>query len=85
MGNTMLGKKPRSKSKKVLAEEAKLNPVVVCEKYIPTPESLKFISFVRATNNESNVSPDAHYEISDAMFSSEKSDRRLLIEWQLAI
>jgi len=48
--------------------------------YIPSAEALKFIAFLRATGNESNVSPKAHYQIADALFSSEEKDWKLLIE-----
>ena len=49
-------------------------------KYIPSPEALKFIAFIRASGNESNVSPEVHYRIADALFSDKKEDRKLLIE-----
>ena len=48
--------------------------------YTPSLESMKFIAFLRATGNESNVNPEAHYRIADALFSSEEKDWKLLIE-----
>lgn len=50
------------------------------DKYIPSEEALKFITFIRASGNESNVSPEVHYRIADALFSDKKEDRKLLIE-----
>ena len=50
------------------------------DKYIPSDQALKFIAFIRASANESNVSPEVHYRIADALFSSEKADRKVLIE-----
>ena len=49
-------------------------------KYIPSQDALKFISFVRASGNETNISPEVHYRIADALFSDKKEDRKLLIE-----
>jgi hypothetical protein len=48
--------------------------------YTPTDEALKFVAFVRATGNEENVSPEAHYKIADALFSEEEKDWNVLIE-----
>ena len=48
--------------------------------YIPSDEALKFIAFVRATGNEENTSPEVHYKIADALFSSNKKDWNLVIE-----
>ena len=48
--------------------------------YIPSEEALKFVNFLRATGNETNVSPEVHYKIADALFSPEKADRRILIK-----
>jgi hypothetical protein len=50
------------------------------EKYIPSMDALKFIGFIRASGNESNVSPEVHYKIADALFSKYKRDWRVLIE-----
>lgn len=50
------------------------------EKYVPSEEALKFISFLRATGNEENTSPEAHYKIADALFSANKKDWKLVIE-----
>jgi hypothetical protein len=50
------------------------------EKYIPSDEALKFITFLRATGNEENVSPEAHYEIADVLFSPRKKDWKVVIE-----
>jgi hypothetical protein len=50
------------------------------EVYIPTEESIKFISFIRMTGNESHASPIAHYKIGDALFSKNEVDWYTLIE-----
>lgn len=50
------------------------------EKYIPSIDALKFIGFIRASDNETNVSPEVHYKIADALFSKAKRDWRVLIE-----
>ncbi len=50
------------------------------EVYMPSEESLKFIAFLRATGNEENVSPEAHYQIADVLFSSKKKDWKVIIE-----
>ena len=50
------------------------------DKYIPSVQALKFIAFIRASGNESNVSPEVHYKIADALFSNKKEDRKVLIE-----
>jgi phage terminase large subunit-like protein len=49
-------------------------------KYIPGKEAVKFIAFVRASGNETHSSPEVHYKIADGLFSTEKEDRKLLIE-----
>ena len=48
--------------------------------YLPSIESLKFISFIRATENESFSSPEIHYKIADKLFSAEAEDENTLIE-----
>ena len=48
--------------------------------YVPTTESIKFISFIRMSGNESNASPVAHYKIGDALFSKDEKDWYTLIE-----
>ena len=48
--------------------------------YIPSEEALKFIAFVRATGNEENTSPEAHYKIADVLFSPNKKDWKVVIE-----
>ena len=48
--------------------------------YIPTDEALKFIAFIRAGGLEENISPVAHYQIADALFSSDKADWNVVIE-----
>jgi hypothetical protein len=48
--------------------------------YVPQQHALEFISFLRATGNEENVSPEVHYRIADSLFSSDKQDRKILIE-----
>ena len=50
------------------------------EKYVPSLEAIKFVAFVRASGNESNVSPEVHYKIADALFSENKKDWKVLIE-----
>lgn len=50
------------------------------EIYVPSDEALKFIAFLRATGNEDNASPEAHYKIADILFSSRKKDKNVLIE-----
>ena len=54
--------------------------MIVEDRYIPSTEALKFIAFIRASGNESNVSPEVHYKIADALFSNKKEDRKVLIE-----
>lgn len=49
-------------------------------KYIPSQEALKFIAFLRATGNEENTSPEAHYKIADILFSNKKKDWKVVIE-----
>lgn len=53
---------------------------VVSNGYIPSEQALKFVAFVRASGNETNVSPEVHYRIADGLFSSDKRDWKLLIE-----
>ena len=53
---------------------------VVSNGYIPSEQALKFVAFVRASGNETNVSPEVHYKIADGLFSSDKKDWKLLIE-----
>lgn len=48
--------------------------------YVPGEEALKFIAFIRAAGIEENVSPEAHYKIADALFSSDKADWNTVIE-----
>jgi len=48
--------------------------------YIPSENALKFITFLRASGNETHVSPEVHYRIADGLFSDKKEDRKLLIE-----
>lgn len=48
--------------------------------YLPSDDSLKFISFLRATGNEENNSPEVHYKIADALFSKDKKDWNVVIE-----
>lgn len=48
--------------------------------YIPSMEALEFISFIRASGNEDNSSPEFHYKIADSLFSPNKADWRLVIE-----
>ena len=50
------------------------------ERYVPSDEALKFIAFIRAAGIEENVSPEAHYKIADALFSSDKTDWNTVIE-----
>lgn len=50
------------------------------EIYVPSEEALKFIAFIRATGNEENTSPEAHYKIADVLFSSSKKDWKVVIE-----
>lgn len=48
--------------------------------FIPSDEALKFISFVRAADNEEFPSPPIHYKIADKLFSKDKKDSNVLIE-----
>lgn len=48
--------------------------------YTPSDEALKFIAFLRATGNEENTSPEAHYKMADVLFSSDKKDWKVVIE-----
>ena len=48
--------------------------------YRPSEDAFKFIAFLRASGNEKNDSPEVHYRIADALFSSDKKDRKLLLE-----
>jgi len=45
--------------------------------YVPSPESLKFISFIRAANIEDNANAELHYKLADKYFSK---DKQILIE-----
>lgn len=49
-------------------------------KYIPSEEAIKFIAFLRATGNEENTSPEAHYKMADVLFSPDKKDWKVVIE-----
>jgi hypothetical protein len=49
-------------------------------KYLPSDDALKFISFLRATGNEENNSPEVHYKIADALFSPDPIDWKVVIE-----
>lgn len=49
-------------------------------RYVPSEEALKFIAFIRAAGIEENISPEAHYKIADALFSSDKADWNVVIE-----
>ena len=60
------------------------------EKYIPSKESLAFISFIRACNIEDNKSPEIHYKLADKYFGRDKqvviesfrgSAKSSLMEW----
>lgn len=58
-----------------------LKPLVAaCKPYIPSDEALKFIAFIRAGGLETNISPQAHYEIADKLFSPDKKDWKMVIE-----
>ena len=48
--------------------------------FLPTKAALKFISFIKATGNEKFPSPPVHYKIADTLFSTKKSDRKVLIK-----
>lgn len=48
--------------------------------YIPSEESLRFISFVRASGNEEFSSPELHYKMADLLFSSDPKDKNVLEE-----
>ena len=59
-------------------------------KYIPSKESLEFISFIRACNTEENANAEIHYRLADKYFSKDKqvliesfrgSAKSTLIEW----
>ena len=58
--------------------------------YVPSPESLKFISFIRASGIEDNASAELHYKLADKYFSDDKqvvveafrgSAKSSLMEW----
>lgn len=60
------------------------------EKYIPSPESLKFIAFIRAAGVEDNANANIHYHLADKYFSKDKqivveafrgSAKSSLMEW----
>lgn len=48
--------------------------------YIPSEEALAFIAFIRATGNEENTSPVAHFKIADILFSPDEVDWNVIIE-----
>lgn len=48
--------------------------------YVPSDEAFKFITFIRASGNEENSSPEAHYKIADALFSADQKDWSVIIE-----
>jgi len=48
--------------------------------YVASDEAFRFIAFLRAAGIESNVSPEAHYKIADALFSSDEKDWKVVIE-----
>lgn len=59
-------------------------------KYVPSAESLKFISFIRASGVEDNASAELHYKLADKYFSDDKqvvveafrgSAKSSLMEW----
>ena len=50
------------------------------ELYVPSEESLRFISFVRASGNEEFSSPELHYKMADLLFSSDPKDKNVLEE-----
>ena len=50
------------------------------EIYLPSDNALSFVAFLRASGNESNVSPEFHYRIADALFSGNRKDWNLVIE-----
>lgn len=63
--------------------EGKVTPIVAAiyaGVYRPTEEALKFISFIRSTGNEENVSPEAHYKIADVLFSNDPEDWSVIVE-----
>lgn len=47
------------------------------EKYIPSAESLKFVSFIRACGIEEHANAEIHYKLADRYFSK---DKQILIE-----
>ena len=60
------------------------------EVYVPSAESLKFISFIRASGIEDNASAELHYKLADKYFSNDKqvvveafrgSAKSSLMEW----
>ena len=59
---------------------SKLAKAIASVNYVPTEEALKFITFIRMTGNEENVSPEAHYKIADVLFSSDEQDWNAIIE-----
>ncbi len=46
-------------------------------KYVPSPEAVKFITFIRACNVEDNANAEIHYRLADKYFSR---DKQVLIE-----
>jgi len=49
----------------------------MANKYIPSPEALKFIAFIRAAGVEDNANAEIHYKLADKYFST---DKQILIE-----
>ena len=49
----------------------------MAEQYVPSAESLKFVSFIRAANVEDNANAEIHYRLADKYFGREP---RVLIE-----
>ena len=45
--------------------------MIVEDRYIPSVQALKFIAFIRASGNESNVSPEVHYKIAEDVIDAE--------------
>jgi hypothetical protein len=60
--------------------DAALTGADIPEKYIPSENALKFISFVRAAGIEEFSSPELHYKMADLLFSGKEDDWNALIE-----
>lgn len=58
----------------------RISPGAEEDGYVPSEEALKFIAFLRATGNEENTSPEAHYKMADVLFSDKKKDWKVIIE-----